>query len=93
MLPTWCQVSEERCTITSTGNIVEGEFYTSRVGHGKEVKHTVGGTTEDHGKDEGVLESRTCEKVTRANVLGHGGLDDLANSFALSSLLRRQGRI
>lgn len=75
--------------IISMGNIVEGEFYISCVGYGKEVKYIVGGIIEDYGKDEGVFESCMCEKVMRVNVFGYGGFDDLVNFFVFLLFFRR----
>ena len=87
------EVSEERRGVASGGDVVEGEGHAGRVGHGEEVQNAIGGTSQNHGEPESVLEGAAGEKISRTDILLHGGLDDRGNFLALAALLGRQGRI
>lgn len=87
------QVCEVRGAVAGALDVVEAQRDPRRVGHGQEVQHAVGRAAEDHGQDQRVLKGGARHEVPRAEVLGHGRLDDLGGALALARLFRGQRRV
>lgn len=64
----WFEISQEGGTVGYCLEIVDCEAQTYSVGHGDEMKNSIGTATCDHDKDHGIFKSRSSHDVGTARV-------------------------